>query len=189
MIRVGVFGGTFDPPHSAHYRMSEIACELYKLDQLIFVPVFQSPLLDRKPVASPQQRIEMLELMIKNQPDWIVDTGEIDVGMPVPTIHTLTRLRSQNQTAELYLIIGADQGSKFHLWLSAEEIMTMSNVVCFARDNYTVDPKFSERMHRIPYQIGVSSSIIREQSRTADEQISCTAPDVAEYIRSNQLYK
>lgn len=188
MTKIGVFGGTFDPPHNAHFRMSKTACELYGLDQLIFVPVFQALLQERKPVASPQQRVEMLELMINSESNWIVDTGEIEAGMPVPTIATLKRIQSQYQPAELYLIIGADQGSQFHLWQSADEIIDLAKVVCFGRENFITEPKFSERMLQIPYQIGVSSGIIREQAR-GDSELSLTLPDVADYIIRNNIYK
>lgn len=189
MIRFGVFGGTFDPPHNAHYSMSKKACELYKLDRLIIVPTFQSPMRDREPTASPQQRVEMLKLLIKKETDWIIDRGEIDTGIAVPTIQTLTRLQSKYQPDELYLIIGADQGSQFHLWQSADEIIGMAKVVCFARKSYTISPKFSERMLKVPYQFGVSSSVIRELAKANDEEIPFTVPDVADYIRLNQLYK
>lgn len=188
MTKIGVFGGTFDPPHNAHYGMSKTACERYKLDQLIFVPAFQSLLQKHKPAASPQQRVEMLQLMIQHESNWIVDTREIDVQMPVPTIATLKRILAQYQPTELYLIIGADQGSQFHLWQSANEIIELAKVVCFGRENYKLGPKFSERMLQVPYQIGVSSSVIREQAQ-GDSIISLTPPDVADYIIRNNLYK
>ena len=127
-------------------------------------------------------------IVTRDEPAWSIDTGEIEAGIPVPTIQTLERIKAQIKPAELFLIIGGDQAHQFNLWQSPDEIFNIAKVICFTRDSHSIAPKYSERMLQVPYQSDVSSSIIREVINTGGKDLLID-PDIADYIRKNQLYK
>ena len=95
MSRVGVFGGTFDPPHIGHLAIAHAALEELPLDRLLFVPARRSPLKERAPVASDADRLAMLEAAIGGEPRFGVSRVELERDGPSYTVETLERLRDQ----------------------------------------------------------------------------------------------
>ena len=77
-MRIGVFGGTFDPVHVGHLAIAQAALEGARLDRVIFVPARRSPLKEREPAASAEDRLAMLEAATKNEPRFAVSRVELD---------------------------------------------------------------------------------------------------------------
>src|SRR5437879_4932633 len=107
-MRLGVFGGTFDPVHLGHLIMAEQCREQGKLDQVLFIPAARPPHKQDTALTSYAQRVEMLALAISGQPAFHVDELEKDRPGPSFTVDTLSQLRERNKEAELFLLIGSD---------------------------------------------------------------------------------
>jgi nicotinate-nucleotide adenylyltransferase len=88
-MRIGVFGGTFDPVHVGHLAIAQAALDSAKLDRVVFVPARRSPLKDRGPFASEEDRLAMLEAAVKDEPRFAVSRVELDRPAPSFTVDTL----------------------------------------------------------------------------------------------------
>jgi len=128
--RVGVFGGTFDPPHIGHLAIAHAALEELPLDRLLFVPARRSPLKERAPVASDADRLAMLEAAIGGEPRFGVSRVELERAGPSYTVETLERLRDQGT---LFLILGGDAFAELARWRRPEQISELATIVVAAR--------------------------------------------------------
>src|ERR1700682_4204056 len=108
-MRVGVFGGTFDPPHVGHLLLASDARDALHLDTLIFVPASTQPFkADTPPVASPQDRLEMVRLAVADDANYTVDDTEINRKGLSYTVDTLEHLAERFKGAKLFLLMGQD---------------------------------------------------------------------------------
>src|SRR5436853_4020368 len=108
MQRIGVMGGTFDPPHIGHLAAAEMARTELKLDQVLFVPTNRSPWKMKKEMTSTEQRIEMVRLAIDDHPGFTLSRVDVDRPPPSYTFETLALLKEQYPDEELYFIMGLD---------------------------------------------------------------------------------
>src|ERR1035437_3488194 len=120
MKRLGVFGGTFDPPHIAHLIAGEIAAETYHLDKLLFIPAFIPPHKTEQVVSEAKHRLAMIRLATEGNQHFEVSAVEIDRQGPSYTIDTLRALREKLRPEALYLFIGRDQLEIFGSWHQAD---------------------------------------------------------------------
>jgi nicotinate-nucleotide adenylyltransferase len=129
-VRIGVFGGTFDPVHVGHLAIAEAALESAKLERVIFVPARRSPLKDREPTASAADRLAMLEAAVKGQPRFSVSRVELDREGPSYTVDTLEALRGEG---ELSLILGSDALADLDRWRSPDRIRALASLLVARR--------------------------------------------------------
>jgi nicotinate-nucleotide adenylyltransferase len=131
-MRVGVFGGTFDPVHLGHLILAEQCREQAQLDQVLFVPASQPP---HKPTAhaSFAARVEMLQLAISGNAAFGVDELEAERGGPSYTADTLDELHRRRPDATLLLIIGADSLRDFPTWYQTERILQRATLLVVPR--------------------------------------------------------
>jgi len=129
-VRIGVFGGTFDPVHVGHLAIAQAALESGKLDRVIFVPARRSPLKDREPVAPAEDRLLMLEAATKNEPRFAVSRIELERDGPSYTVDTLEGLRGEG---ELHLILGSDALADLSRWRSPERIRELATILVARR--------------------------------------------------------
>jgi len=115
-VRIGLFGGGFDPPHIGHLIACEIARESLRLDRIIFIPTFKPP---HKRIDTPfHHRFKMTELTVNDNPHFFISDIEKSLEAPSFTIRTLRALRELYPKDELYLLIGADEFKDFEDWKS-----------------------------------------------------------------------
>ena len=117
MERIGVFGGTFDPVHTAHLIMAESVREQMHLDKVLFVPSANPPHKDADKLTDPKKRLEMVRMAISSNDSFEASSIEIEKGSTSYTVDTLASLREVYRGAEqvkLYLIIGLDQLIELH---------------------------------------------------------------------------
>ena len=112
-MRLGVFGGTFDPIHVGHLAIAHAALESIPLDRVLFVLARRSPLKERGPFAGESDRLRMLERAIADEPRFAVSAIELEREGPSYTIETLERLSGSD---ELFLILGGDASAEFPRW-------------------------------------------------------------------------
>ena len=132
-MRLGVFGGTFDPVHLGHLILAEQCREQAKLDQVLFVPAARPPhKLDRE-LTKFEQRVEMLALAISGHPVFRIDEREKNRPGPSFTYVTLEELRQEQPSADLFLIIGADSLHDLPGWVQPRRILELATLLVVPR--------------------------------------------------------
>ena len=126
--RLGIFGGSFDPPHTAHIALAKHAIEQFELNELRIIPTGDAWHKDRALTASPH-RLAMTRLAFADMPHTVVDPREIDRQGATYTVDTLEQLKAEWPEAHLYLFIGADQAIAFQSWHRCQDILGLATVV------------------------------------------------------------
>jgi nicotinate-nucleotide adenylyltransferase len=132
-VKIGMLGGTFDPPHIAHLIAAELAMGQFGLDKMLFVPAAQSPLKTRKDISSANDRLEMTRLAIQDNPKFEVSRVELDREGASYTIDTIKALHQQLPPTEIYLLIGRDQYEQFESWRQPYDIVKLVRLVVMDR--------------------------------------------------------
>lgn len=135
---VGVFGGTFDPIHFGHLRLAEEALIEANLREVCFIPA-GAPLLRDVPQVSAQQRLEMVQLALQNNRQFMLDSAEVYDQRPSYTFHTLERLRAKHGASQsIVLILGADAFLNLERWHRWEELFEYAHILVATRPGYNL---------------------------------------------------
>jgi nicotinate-nucleotide adenylyltransferase len=189
-MRVGIFGGTFDPPHVGHLLAASDAVEALALDRLLIIPAAEQPLKAGIVRASAAQRLEMTWRMAGRDPRFEVDPIEIERGGLSYTVETLRALRvrfAADSGLALFLLIGADVLATLPKWREPGALMTMADVVVLTRDGGGEVPPGMQAL--TTRRVDVSSTEIRTRVRDG-RSIRGFVPDaVADYIATERLYR
>jgi nicotinate-nucleotide adenylyltransferase len=200
-MRVGVFGGSFDPVHLGHLLLAECCREQRKLDRVFFVPAAVSPHKQGQLPEDVQARLEMLQLATGGHPAFEVSRMEADRGGISYTVDTLSLLKGERPEAELFLLMGADALAEFGTWRSPREICELARLIVVARPGSPpVDFSPLRNLASASYLdeltglvvtmplIQLSSTAIRE-SVSEGRSIRFQVPRaVEEYIYAHRLY-
>jgi nicotinate-nucleotide adenylyltransferase len=192
-VRIGVFGGTFDPPHIGHLLVANDAREALELDRLMFVPTGAQPFkVDTPPVASGQDRLEMVRLAVADDANYVVDDAEINRKGLSFTVDTLEHLSDRNPAARLFLLMGEDVLAGFEKWRSPGRIRELATLVAVSRSGLTgsvPDPATAAVLRVSSRRVDVSSTEIR-QRRRAGKSIKGFVPESVErFIDVRGLYR
>ncbi len=128
-MRVGVFGGSFDPVHFGHLLLAERCREACKLDEVRFVPARHPPHKDPATVSSGPARAEMLELALAGYPEFIVDRRELSREGPSYTVDTLAELKQEDDSRLLFLLMGGDSLVDLPTWREPLRIVELATIV------------------------------------------------------------
>ena len=132
-MRIGVFGGSFDPIHFGHLILAEQCREQANLDRVLFIPCSTGPHKKDGPRATDRQRTEMLEMGIAGHAGFEVTEMEIKRGGVSYTIDTLNQLKTENLDDELFLLMGDDSLEHFSEWKSPQEICDLATILVVSR--------------------------------------------------------
>ena len=135
-MRVGLFGGTFDPPHVGHWLVAVDAYEVLGLDRLIFVPAAHQPLKVGQESAPPLARLAMVQAMVGDDSRFGVDPIEIERDGLSFTVDTLAAYRNRPQVSELFFLVGADVLASFHRWREPERVQSLATLVVLRRSDH-----------------------------------------------------
>jgi nicotinate-nucleotide adenylyltransferase len=187
-VRLGILGGSFDPPHVGHLLAASDAYDTLHLDRLLFIPSAAHPFKRDAVVATPSQRLEMLTLALENDTRFGIDPVEIEREGLSYTIDTLADLAQRYPDAERFLLIGEDLVEELPSWRSPARIQTLAEVVVLVRGegNETSAAPF-RRIHT--RRIDVSSTEVRARVREGRSIRGFVAESVARYIRETGLYR
>jgi nicotinate-nucleotide adenylyltransferase len=130
--RMGMFGGSFDPPHTAHIALAKHAIAQFDLAELRIIPTGDAWHKARTLTPSPH-RLAMTRLAFADMPQATVDAREIDRQGATYTVETLEELKAEQPEADLYLFIGADQANAFKTWHRWQDILSLATVVVAER--------------------------------------------------------
>jgi nicotinate-nucleotide adenylyltransferase len=188
-VRIGIFGGSFDPVHRGHLAVAHRAIARLGLDQLRFVPARVQPLKSFGPLAAATDRVAMLRVAMGGAPGFMVDTREIDRSAPSYTVDTLRELRREHPDDELFLLIGADAARDLPRWREGNELTRLATLVVVPRSGDSGGPLPPGAMELDMAPVEVSATDIR--GRVAQGQkVNHLVPDaVAEYIAARGLYR
>lgn len=208
---IGILGGTFDPVHHGHLRLARECLEALRLGEVRFVPV-HSPPHRGVPIATPAQRLRMLEIATQGENGLVVDGRELDRGGTSYTIETLEPLRREAGTRPLCLITGMDAFRQINTWKRWTDLLEYAHIIVV--DRAGKDPRFDDRevaklfvehaasgpdsLHDLPSgrilklnapQLDISATRIRELI-AAGRNPRWLLPDaVIGYIRQERLYQ
>lgn len=197
--RIGVFGGTFDPPHIGHLILASEAYQQLNLERLLWVLTPISPLKRADDITSLDQRLSMLQLAIAENPDFELSRIEIDSPGPYYTLDTMRRLADCYPSAEVILVIGGDSLRDLPRWHRPADLMSACDEIgVMRRPGDSVDLSALER--QVPGTqakvrfvdaplLEISSSDIRRRIREKLPFRYYLSPSVYEYILKNELYR
>ena len=198
-MRIGLLGGSFDPPHNGHLLAAGDAFDELSLDRIVFIPASSQPLKPGGSSANPAQRLVMVRLLIGDDERFAADPIEIDRGGLSYTVDTLTALAARWPTDERFLLLGADVLSSFAKWREPKRIAELATLVVLQRAGESVDleqvpglrPGGTGNGVRIltTRRIDVSSTEIRRRVRDGRSIHGFVPDSVAAYIAAEQLYR
>jgi nicotinate-nucleotide adenylyltransferase len=190
-VRLGIYGGTFDPPHLGHLLPVIDAAEQLELDSVRFVPASVQPLKVGRATAGAADRLAMTERLVRGIPGFTVDPAEIDRPGLSYTVETLAGLATEFAGAELFLLLGADAFALFEQWREPDRVRSLATLVVMARgDGNTPATRTMPGVQVLQSRrVDISSTELRARVRDG-RTIRGFVPDaVADYIAEHRLYK
>jgi nicotinate-nucleotide adenylyltransferase len=201
-MRLGIYGGSFDPIHLGHLLVAENCREQQKLDEVWFIPAATSPHKRQRAPAEGHHRIEMLQLAVGGHEPFQISTIEIDRGGVSYTVETLEQLHVENPAREMFLLLGADALADLPTWKNPKRIceLALPLVVCRA---YAPEPDFAVLVEFMSHEriaaaqaaqvkmppIGIASSDIRRRIAAGKSIRFRTPRAVEKYIETHGLYR
>lgn len=195
-MRIGILGGTFDPPHLGHLLLIESALQELELDEVIVLPANKNPFKKGRAGATPQQRMEMVSMLAKQNSKVLVSDMEITRGGLSYTVDTLGELQMV-YPGEYWFIMGADALKGFSDWKNPQRILRQCRLAVAARPPIVKDEILlgledyvKERIDIIEMPLlDASSTDIRLKIQRGMPIGSLTTPEIVDYIKKNKLYK
>lgn len=213
-MHIAIMGGTFNPIHIGHLRIAEEARETFGLDKVFFIPTYKPPHKDNGSFISPEHRLEMVRLAIKDNPLFEASDIEIKRGGRSYSVVTLRELREQYPETDFSFIVGTDSFNDITTWCEYEELFKLTNFIVIPRSGYAVKKigevlpvelarKFwydakqgvysNDEGRFVAYRettlFGISGSKIREIIKEGKSTRYILPKEVEDYIRKNNLYR
>jgi nicotinate-nucleotide adenylyltransferase len=196
-VRLGIYGGVFNPPHHGHLVAAQEAYTQLGLDVVVWIPVGDAPhrVVENDPGA--EARFEMVELAIAGDERFRVSRIELEREGPSYTVDTLKELREREPDDELFLILGGDQALALPTWREPEQVLDLATIGVFERGSSTRNAigitigrmAGAERVQFLEMpRIDISSTMVRRRA-AAGKPIRYLVPDkVANFIGAQSLY-
>lgn len=187
--KVGILGGTFNPPHMGHLMMAEQVKDQLDLDKIFFMPTAQPPhsSVTKTTIAS-EKRVQMLELATMDNSDFEIERYEVDKGGKNYTYDTMKALIELYPTVDFYFIVGGDMIADMPTWYRIDELIELVQFVGVNRPSYSVETEYPIIMVDIP-MIDISSSTIRKKVAMNCSIKYLVPEDVRNYIVLEGLYQ
>jgi nicotinate-nucleotide adenylyltransferase len=204
-VRVGLFGGSFDPIHRGHVEPVREARRTLALDRVVYLPTAQPPHKPKRQFAPALARFAMAELALLGEEGLYVSPHELTLGRPAFTVESVEHFRRELPAAEIFLFLGADSFLDLPSWRRWRELPELAHLVVLARPGWQVEGGGGEAGHGEELRgllaggrvivleqrpVDLSSSRIRELLAAGEEPPpGALAPLVLEYVRKYQLYR
>lgn len=192
-MKIGIYGGTFNPPHLGHLIVTESVRDQLGLDRILFIPSASTPNKNDPSLAPAPDRLRMTQLAIEGNLDFHLSDIEAKRGGISYTIDTVKSLTTDQPNDLFSLIIGADNLLEFQTWKSPREILDLIDLVVMSRPGYPTNDLKSEfsrfaRFITVP-QIGISGTDIRRRVKSGRSIRYLVPKLVGEYISHRHLYR
>jgi|YelNatPaOPRAMG01_1025707.scaffolds.fasta_scaffold02102_6 nicotinate-nucleotide adenylyltransferase len=193
-MRIGLLGGSFDPPHNGHLHLARIASQALELDLILFIPCYRQPLKAGAPHASGFHRAAMVALAISGHRRWLLESLELERGQVSYTADTVEELAKRFAGARLVLLAGGDTLAAFPRWHRFGDILAVAELAVVPRGGAESVPLPqglpSSRVHLLEGEpLTVSSTLIRQTVAAGRSVGDMTPRSVAAYIRKEGLYR
>jgi nicotinate-nucleotide adenylyltransferase len=192
-MRIGLFGGAFDPPHNAHVALAQAALRQLSLNVLHVVPTgdaWHKP----RDLTPGLHRLAMCQQAFESFPNVVVDDLELKRPGPSYTVDTLAVLRERYAGAEFFVLLGLDQAAQFVHWHQSDQILAWAQLAIADRSLEGQEKEASPEWHNPQHLhlnmplMPLSATDIRQRCRTEEDLSSLLSPAVIQYIRNNHLY-
>ncbi|MCI1856593.1 MAG: nicotinate-nucleotide adenylyltransferase [Sporolactobacillus sp.] len=189
--KIGILGGTFDPPHLMHLLIAQEALEVCGLDEVWFLPSYIPPHAAGKvAVSAPEDRVELVRRAIAGNDRFHVSMAEIKRKGKSYTVDTMRQFRRSRPNVHFYFILGADMVDDLPTWHGIAELIRLTSFIGFRRPGFAAaNPAGADVAYIDLPMIDISSSMLRERLKNGR---SCRyfLPDaVLEYIKRRRLYE
>ena len=185
-MRIAIFGGTFDPIHTAHLIVAREAADAFALDRVLFIPAANPP--HKETGADYEHRFRMVELACAGEPRFVPSRLEAarPSGEKSYSIHTIERVKAEG--GEGFFVIGADAFAEIRTWHRWEDVVRAVDFIVVTRPGHSYISPPGAHVHRLDTVVlGVSSSEIRQSLSRGGAPQELPRP-VVNYIRANGLY-
>ena len=191
-MRIGLFGGSFDPVHNAHVALARLALAELKLDELIWLPAGQ-PWQKQRAVTPTVHREAMVRLAIRDEPRFTLSRIEVERGGPSYTVDSVRALQAERPGPQWFLVIGQDQYAGFHTWHEWQALLGLVTLAIANRPDapLAADPQVLRVAHEavaLP-MMDISSTDIRERIAQGQGIADLVPAAVARYIARHRLYQ
>ena len=200
-MRIGIFGGSFDPIHLGHLILAEQCREQAQLDQVWFIPCSLQPQKQEGANSTDRQRSEMIELALAGHEPFLLSKIEMERGGVSYTVETLEQIRQSNPDDEIFLLMGDDSLEGFSSWREPEKICQLATPLVVNRpgsrqvDLLVLKPYVDDARFELFKQVAitspgieVSSSAIREKVAAGSSIRYLTPRQVEKYIETQKLF-
>lgn len=187
MKKVGILGGTFDPPHFGHLLIANEVLSTLQLDEIWFMPNQEPPHKKKSESIKNEERLQMLELAVEGNAAFKVETIELHRQGPSYTVDTMKMINAQYLDHQFFFIIGADMIEYLPKWHKIDELIKLVQFVGVERPSYSRQTDYPVLYVDVP-AMDVSSSMIRDRVRNG-RTVRYLLPDmVINYIKEKHLY-
>ena len=199
-MRIGIFGGTFDPPHIGHLILAEYCREAAALDEIWFLPSYVPPHKTDRGIVRFEHRCDMVTLATTGQPAFRVEPIEKELPPPSYTVQTLEELRTRHPEHEFVLVIGGDSLHDLPTWYQPQKLLELAEIVAVARPGVATPsaadlakalavPVESVRLRMVECPlIDIASRELRQRVKDGRTIRYAVPRAVEEFIRERKLY-
>ena len=188
-LRLGIYGGTFDPVHHGHLLLARDAMEQLRLDAVLFVPCGQSPFKSRKPHATDAQRLALLRLALKSHSHFWLTRCEIDRPAPSYAYDTAMEIREAFPRGKLFWLIGADQLADLEKWHRPDDLRRLVTFVLLPRGESAAKTAQGTVLSLPqPRRVDISATEIRYRVKSRLPIDHLVPAPVAAYIKRHGIY-
>jgi len=193
--RIGLFGGSFNPPHLAHLALARVARDVLALDELRWLPAGQPWQKPASEMAAASDREAMVRLMVAGEPGMVVDARELQRSGASYTMDTVRELQTERPGARWFLVIGQDQYGRLDTWRDAAQLASLVTLAVAARHGQAPQPPaaWAEPPHPVMVlplpRTDISATDIRQRAAAGEPVSPLVGDAVARYIDQHHLYR
>jgi len=188
-VRIGLLGGSFDPPHVGHLLTASDAVDALRLDRIVLIPAATQPLKQGQAGAAPEQRLAMTRLLAAADPRFEVDALEVERGGLSFTVDTLAAYATRFPGATLFFLVGADVLESLSRWREPERLRTLATLAVMQRGGEAPVALPEGMVAVATRRVDVSSTEIRARVRQGLPVRGFVTDPVADYIAAERLYR
>lgn len=188
MKKIGILGGTFDPPHIGHLIIANEVLHHEKLDEIWFMPNQEPPHKIKTGNVSNDDRVNMLQLAISGHNNFHIQTIELEREGKSYTFDTMNLLKNTYPELAFYFIIGADMVEYLPKWYKINELLEIVQFISVNRPDYKMETMYPVRYVNVP-DINISSNLIRNRLKNRETITFLVRDEVKRYIEENRLYE
>ncbi len=197
MGKIGLFGGTFDPPHKGHIALAEAVLKRFCLDKIIFIPAGNPPHKTHKKITDKLNRYEMVKLSVAHEPRFLVSDFDIKNEKPNYSYLTIEHFKKLYPDDEIFFIVGEDSYRDLPLWKNYPQILSLCTFVVVNRPDVENADYYKSYKTIVPahkalflddFSYDLSSTELRENIAAGNFNSNKLPQGVMEYIKNNNLY-